>query len=115
VAAPAPAPAPATTDTPAPTPPKPVDNRLTEEARRIEGARAALARGQAGAALDELDAYARAFPNGRLGEEASVLRIEALAKFDPPRARVLAEDYLARHAAGAYAPRVRRTLAELPR
>jgi hypothetical protein len=53
---------------------------LSAELGALDAARSALGRGQANEALAALDAYARNFPHGKLGLEAEVLRIDALAK-----------------------------------
>ena len=53
---------------------------LFEEQRAIEAARAAVARGDAAAALATLDGYQRTYARGQFGPEALALRIEALSQ-----------------------------------
>ena len=64
-------------------------------------------------ALVRLDAYGRAYPHGRLGLEAEVLRIDALdesGRRDAARAR--AEAFLQRHPHSVLAARVRTRLGD---
>lgn len=83
-----------------------VDLRLELEA--LDRARARLAAGEALGALGLLDKYARAYPHGRLGLEAEVLRIDALAKSGQrDMARRRAEAFLRRHPNSVLASRVR--------
>jgi hypothetical protein len=56
------------------------DTELAAERAFVETARAAMARGDASAALEALERGARQFPSGRLVEERESLRIHALAK-----------------------------------
>lgn len=56
----------------------PPPSTLTEEMRLLDLARRALARGDAPLALSNLAAHQRAFPNGALVPEASVLKVRAL-------------------------------------
>ncbi|MFO7179095.1 MAG: hypothetical protein DIU78_010380 [Pseudomonadota bacterium] len=86
---------------------------LGAELETLDAARKALAAGNAKAALTLLDAYGRAHPNGRLGIEAEVLRIDALAKSGQNGvARQRAERFLRRYPNGVLAARVRRILDE---
>ncbi|MCB9537413.1 MAG: hypothetical protein H6704_14260 [Myxococcales bacterium] len=62
---------------PAPAPPA-RDDDLAAERRLLARARAAVAQGDADAALDVVAAHARRFPRGRLREERAVVRIQAL-------------------------------------
>ena len=81
---------------------------LAHELSSLDAARALLARGDATGALARLDAYGRAYPHGRLGLEAEVLRIDALdesGRSDAARAR--AEAFLRRHPHSVLAARVR--------
>lgn len=86
---------------------------LAEEVAMLEAARGTLARGDASGAIGSLDGYAKRFPNGVLGREATVLRIEALQKRgDAAAARDLGHRFLAAHPRDAYAARVRSLLGE---
>jgi hypothetical protein len=81
---------------------------LTEELTAIDRARLALAKGDARRTLDELEAYDRRFPSGRLQIEAEVMRIDALAKVGrKDAARQRAEAFLRRHPNSVLATRVR--------
>jgi hypothetical protein len=86
---------------------------LSVELARLDGARKKLAAGQATAALEALDAYGREFPRGSLRLEASVLRIEALAKAGrTSEARDRAKRFLAAHPNSVLAARVKRYAGE---
>ena len=104
VAEPAPAPAVAAT---------PAAALLTEELGALDHARLALVNGEGRRTLDELDAYDRRFPSGRLQIEAEVLRIDALAKLGRKEAaRQRAEAFLRRHPNSVLATRVRAHVAD---
>ena len=116
VETPAPAPKP-TEPAPLPVNPKPETRAtprsvtLAEEVDAVDSARSALARGDARSALAVLDAYARAYPRGRLALEAEVLRIHALDKSGQlEAARRRAELFLRHHPKSVLASRVRRFL-----
>jgi hypothetical protein len=84
---------------------------LSVELRMLDAARAAIARSDTAGALRFLDDYARAYPKPRLGPEATILRIEALARSgDRDEARRLSDDLLARYPDGPYRARLRRVL-----
>jgi hypothetical protein len=86
---------------------------LAHELSSIDTARGLLARGDAAGALARLDAYGRAYPHGRLGLEAEVLRIDALygsGRADVARAR--AEAFLQRHPHNVLAAHVRTRLGD---
>lgn len=71
---------------------------LFDEQREIEGARAAIARGDFTRGLKLLDAYERSFPRGQFHPEALALRVEALSsRGDAARAKVLADDFARRY------------------
>jgi hypothetical protein len=81
---------------------------LAAELAALDSARTSLSRSDPNAALSALDAYARKFPHGRLGIEAEVLRIGALAKSGQTAvARKRAETFLRRHPDSVLASRVR--------
>jgi hypothetical protein len=79
---------------------------LTEEARLVEAARSADARGDSAEALRLLDKHAAAFPAGALEEEATVIRAEVLARIDPAAGRDLAASYLRTHPESPYRGRL---------
>jgi hypothetical protein len=86
---------------------------LAHELSSLDAARGLLARGDATGALARLDAYGRAYPHGRLGLEAEVLRIDALdesGRSDAARAR--AQAFLQRHPHSVLAARVRTRLGD---
>jgi hypothetical protein len=58
----------------------PVASRLSLEIAALDRAKAVLARGDVAEALRQLDTYRASFPRGALAEEATALRIEALAR-----------------------------------
>lgn len=86
---------------------------LAHELSSLDAARGLLAQGDATGALARLDAYWRAYPHGRLGLEAEVLRIDALdgsGRSDAARAR--AEAFLQHHPHSVLAARVRTRLGD---
>lgn len=91
----------------------PVSALLVEELGALDHARLALVNGEGRRTLDELDAYDRRFPSGRLQIEAEVLRIDALAKLGrKDAARQRAEAFLRRHPNSVLATRVRAHVAD---
>jgi hypothetical protein len=81
---------------------------LADEVRALDGARTALAGGNARECLEKLDGYRAEFPRGVLGLEATVLRIEALAASGArTQARDLGTRFLESHPDSAHAARVR--------
>jgi outer membrane protein assembly factor BamD (BamD/ComL family) len=89
-------------------------SRLAQEVAALDSARTALKAGDAGQALTLLEAHARDFPLGRLGPEATLLRIEALlGSGDRVRAEQLARGFLATNPSSSHAAKVRRLLATL--
>ncbi|HMF40071.1 MAG TPA: hypothetical protein VKQ32_05235 [Polyangia bacterium] len=86
---------------------------LKDELGAIDHARVALASGDARRALEDLDAYDRRFPGGRLQIEAEVMRIDAFAKLGRKDiARQRAEVFLKRHPNSVLATRVRAHIAD---
>ncbi len=86
---------------------------LTAELGVLDSARSKLAAGDAKGALGVLDEYAKTYPRGRLGIEAEVLRIDALARAgETGAAKKRAEAFVKRHPKSVLAPRVRRYLDE---
>lgn len=84
---------------------------LAAELAALDRAREALGAGSATQALSALDAHDRQFPNGPLGPEALMLRIQALAAAGRHgEAARLGDTYLAAHPTGPYARRVRTLL-----
>jgi hypothetical protein len=89
------------------------DNGLAAEVAALDRAREALAGGSVPAALGALDDYQRSFPHGVLGQEAAVLRIEALVKGgNTAAAKALADRFLAANPQSPHAPRIRRLVGE---
>ncbi|HEY1533250.1 MAG TPA: hypothetical protein VGF76_04515 [Polyangiaceae bacterium] len=81
---------------------------LAEEVAAIKSAKGALAGGNAAQALRELDAYKLHFPRGRLAQEATVVRIEALiGSGNQTAAGTVADHFLAAHPDSPYSARVR--------
>jgi outer membrane protein assembly factor BamD (BamD/ComL family) len=81
---------------------------LAEEVAAIKSAKGALASGNAAQALRELDAYKLHFPRGRLAQEATVVRIEALiGSGNQAAASTVADHFLAAHPDSPYSARVR--------
>jgi hypothetical protein len=88
---------------------------LAGEIARLDGARAALARGNAVGALSLLDEYDARYPSGQLAPEAALLRARALmAAGNVEAARRLARLLLQQATDEAYAERVRETIGEEP-
>jgi hypothetical protein len=86
---------------------------LAHELSSLDAARGLLARGDATGALARLDAYGRAYPRGRLGLEAEVLRIDALDESGrSDAARTRAQAFLQRHPHSVLAARVRTRLGD---
>jgi len=89
--------------------PKPAAGALlAAELAALDAARTSLSHSDPAAALAALDTYSRNFPRGKLGIEAEVLRIGALAKSGQTEAaRKRAEAFLRRHPDSVLASRVR--------
>ncbi|XXT20979.1 hypothetical protein WME94_05340 [Sorangium sp. So ce429] len=84
---------------------------LREQVAIIDRARDALGAGDAAGCLSELDAYDRRFPRSAMGEEATVLRIEALIRLgDRARAADLGQRFLASRPTSPHAAGVRALL-----
>jgi hypothetical protein len=84
---------------------------LYAELAALARVRAALDRGDSRGALQSLAAYDSAFPASTLAEEATVLRIDALAQQeDGAAAAALGRHFLAANPASPYAPHVRRLI-----
>jgi hypothetical protein len=107
-----PAPAEPKTATPVEPQERPADT-LPLELAALDKARRALASGDAALALARLDEYNKTFPKPRLKAEATVLRIEALAKSGSmPAATRLGREFLKRNPNGPYARRVTSLIGE---
>jgi hypothetical protein len=75
----------------------------SEPASLVFGAMQALRReGHPDRAAKLLDDYRRRYPNGALAEEALALSVEAAIQRGDPRAKSLAESYLARYPSGQF-------------
>jgi hypothetical protein len=84
---------------------------LADEVLAIKSAKGALASGNAADALRQLDAYRSHFPRGRLAQEATVVRIEALlSSGNQAVAGAIADRFLSAHPDSPYSARVRTLL-----
>jgi hypothetical protein len=91
---------------------RPPDSSLREETRQLDRARAAVAKGNARAALAELDRYDAAFRHGALAPEATLLRVRALlAAGDRAGAQALARSFAAAHPESSHLDQLRSLLA----
>jgi hypothetical protein len=82
---------------------KPRGSGEAEAGGLVFGAMQALRReGQPERAAKLLDEYRRRYPKGVLGEEALALSVEAAVQRGDPRAKALAESYLARYPNGQF-------------
>jgi hypothetical protein len=89
------------------------DASLTAELAALEQARGAFLRRDYSQTLRLLDDYGQRFPKRRLGTEATVLRIEALAaRGDRQSATRIGRDFLQSQPNGPYAQRVRSVIGE---
>jgi hypothetical protein len=89
---------------------------LAAEVKALDRAREAMKSDDPAGALKQLEAYQRKYSAGTLGQEAAVLRIEALAKAGKTaRARAAAAAFLAQYPASPYAQRVRSVAAKAPK
>jgi hypothetical protein len=85
---------------------------LSREVLVLDGARAALASGDAVSARAILDGYDSEFPAGNLRPEATVLRIEALLRAgDVESARSLAQQFERVHPGDSHVGRIRSMIA----
>jgi hypothetical protein len=101
-------PSPPVRDTPLEAPPT---SSLFAEIAGLEQVRAALDRGDAPRALQLLDAYDRAFPSSVLTDEATVLRVDALAqRGDGAGAAALSRRFLATNPASPHVSHLRRVI-----
>jgi hypothetical protein len=84
-------------------------SELREEIRMLDQVRAQIRSGSPKRALVLLATYGERFPKGAFRQEASVLRMEALASSgDKARASALANKFLADHPKSPHVERVRR-------
>ena len=95
-------------------PPAPVEAAtLAQELMALDAARTAVAHQQPRRAIALLDAYARAYPDGTLGPEAEILRIDALSQGGQrAAARHHAEAFVRRYPSSVLAARARQYLAD---
>jgi hypothetical protein len=85
------------------------DPGIASEVAALEVARQAIGRGDTQGALRALDDYRHVFPHGMMQQEATLLRVEALAKGgDLAGARALADRFLAANPKSPHAERIRR-------
>jgi hypothetical protein len=81
---------------------------FTDELATLDSARHAIDAGDAARALSILDGYAQRFAAGVMGQEASILRVEALVKAgDRSAAERAADEFLRKNPTTPYAARVR--------
>jgi outer membrane protein assembly factor BamD (BamD/ComL family) len=81
---------------------------LQAEVSALGKARAALGRRDGQTALEELDLYTQAFPAGLLADEATVLRVDALAlSGEATAAAALGRRYLGAHPTSPYGAHLR--------
>jgi TolA-binding protein len=93
--------------TPPVEPAQPAPSSLQDEVSTLDRARAAVAAGDSGRALEVLDGYGASFPRGVLRPEATYLRIQALLKAGQREAaRELATRLLADHPDSPHAPQL---------
>ena len=113
---PAPAPAQKSAIEPAPAsdaPPAATGDSIGAQVQMIDSARRQLGAGNASGALEQLDRYRQKYPQGMLGQEATLLRIEALAQGgNRAAARQLARRYLANHPNSQYSKRIQSLIGE---
>jgi len=88
---------------------------LADEVAAIDAARVALGSGNAPAALRALDDHDRRFPGGALGQEATVLRIQALVqRGDRASAMRIGRAFLDAYPRSPHVPRIRTLLSLEP-
>jgi len=86
---------------------------LAHELAALDAARTAVAHQQPRRAIALLDAYMRAYPDGTLGPEAEILRIDALSQGGQgAAARRHAEAFVRRYPSSVLAARARQYLAD---
>jgi len=89
---------------------------LHDEIALLDAARRALRAGDARLALGELDRHQAEYPHALLGQEATLLRIEALARSgNRPAAEALARQFLARQPNSPHAKRIESLLGQAGR
>jgi len=104
----------ASTSTPATAPAPAPASSLADEMKSAEAIRSAAREGRTDDAMRLLDEHDARFPNGALGEEVEVLRIESLARAGrSAEAKRLAERFVRERPNSPYAPRVRSTISRL--
>ncbi len=87
--------------------PKPTGGSLKDQVALVDQARKELGSGKPQAALSTLNRYHREFPKGALGQEAMLLRIEALAQMGSrSAARTLATRFLTRQPSSPHRKRI---------
>jgi outer membrane protein assembly factor BamD (BamD/ComL family) len=80
---------------------------IREQTAMIDAARRKLRAGNPGGAVAELDRYHRKYKQGMFGQEAIMLRIEALSRSgNQSAARSLAKRFLANKPSSQYAKRI---------
>jgi TolA-binding protein len=96
--------------------PSAASGSLGDEIALLDAARRALRSGDARLALSDLDRHQAEFPRGVLGQEATLLRIEALVRSgNRPAAEALARQFLARQPNSPHAKRIESLLGQAER
>ncbi|HEY3450916.1 MAG TPA: hypothetical protein VGK67_31460 [Myxococcales bacterium] len=91
------------------------DTALAAERGVLEVARTALSRGQADAAIAELEKHARLYPAGQLAEEREALWVQALVTAGRnAEARAKGKQFTVRHPKSMLLPAVQATLESIP-
>jgi len=87
---------------------RPATEDLTAELGALDTIARSIRKGEGATALNQLDAYARAFPHGSLNLEAAVLRVEALERAcRHAEAASRAGAFVSKHATSPLAERMR--------
>jgi hypothetical protein len=90
----------------------PIDN-IAAQLKLLDSARSALAGGNASRSLQLLDQYARTYPRGKLSQEATLLRVEALMRSGKKAQAVsLARRFRTAHPASPYTQRLESIVGE---
>lgn len=93
--------------------PLPRTDTVTEEVATLDQSRAALAAGNARAALALMDAYDQKYPRGTLVPEATVLRVRALVQLGRRRdATAVVDRFVAAHPTSPQAVHLRALVGE---
>lgn len=87
---------------------------IADEIKALDAARQTLAGGNPGKTLQQLNEYSRRFRGGRLGQEAMLIRIEALSRSGQhAQAKAMARRFLAANPRSPYTKRLESIVGEL--